>query len=253
MLAGQIAPCRGHATLQDTGSHAPRSSQSRIPPAVAGPLFGTVNDSEPSRRPIAARNTSWAAAIARALAKVPVKPNVISVGSAVFGGVAGLAFWLAGRTETPVAWIVCLLGAAGYRLHYVNISTGSCGSLVHRPPTLRRIRRREARKAAAIFGATFHESRAEDLEILYTVPLLRWLTGIIRQARPTIVLTHSPHFISHFTVKDLAVIRKEEGRSVFFRPASVDSILGQVERPEGEALARLYVTGELEGVRRTGD
>jgi predicted ATPase len=68
-----------------------------------------------------------------------------------------------------------------------------------------------------------------------------------------IVLTHSPHFLSHFTVKDLAVIRKEEGRSVFFRPASIESILGQVERPEGEALARLFVTGELEGVRRLGE
>jgi predicted ATPase len=66
-----------------------------------------------------------------------------------------------------------------------------------------------------------------------------------------IVLTHSPHFISHYTVKDLAVIRKEEGRSVFFKPASVDSIMGQVERPEGEALARLFISGDLEGVRRS--
>jgi hypothetical protein len=51
-------------------------------------------------------------------------------------------------------------------------------------------------------------------------------------------------------VKDLAVIRKEEGRSVFFKPASVDSIMGQVERPEGDAIARLFISGDLEGVRR---
>jgi phosphatidylglycerophosphate synthase len=71
-----------------------------------------VNPNEPSRRPIAARNTSWAAATARGLVKAGVKPNTISVFSAVFGGVAGLAFWLGGRSESPTAWIACLLGAA---------------------------------------------------------------------------------------------------------------------------------------------
>lgn len=68
-----------------------------------------------------------------------------------------------------------------------------------------------------------------------------------------IVITHSSHFLSHFTAKDLAVIRKEEGRSVFFRPASVDSIMGQVERPEGDAIARLFVSGDLEGARQLDD
>lgn len=94
--------------------------------------------------------------------------------------------------ELMMSGTLCLLGEAGYKLHYVNVSSGSCGSLVYPPNELRRIRRREARKAAAILGATFHESGADDLEILYTVPLLRWLTGIIRKARPSIVLTHSP-------------------------------------------------------------
>lgn len=75
-------------------------------------MVRAVNASEPSRRPIAARNTSWAAGIARALAKVPVKPNTISVGSAVFGGIAGLCFWMSGHAGSPGSWIACLLGAA---------------------------------------------------------------------------------------------------------------------------------------------
>lgn len=65
-----------------------------------------------------------------------------------------------------------------------------------------------------------------------------------------VIFTQSPHFLSHFPLKDIAVIRKEEGRSVFFRPAGADPILRDVERPEGEALARLFITGDLEGVRR---
>lgn len=94
--------------------------------------------------------------------------------------------------EFMMAGTLRLLREAGYRTHYLNVSTGSCGSLVHGASALRRIRRREARRAAALLGAEFHASRADDLEIVYSVPLLRWLTGVIRAVKPTIVLTHSP-------------------------------------------------------------
>jgi hypothetical protein len=85
-----------------------------------------------------------------------------------------------------------LLREAGYRTHYLNIATGSCGSLQHGAAALRRIRRREGRKAAAVLGAEFHGSLADDLEVVYSVPLLREVTAIVRRVRPTIVLTHSP-------------------------------------------------------------
>ncbi|MBI4627051.1 MAG: PIG-L family deacetylase [Verrucomicrobia bacterium] len=109
--------------------------------------------------------------------------------------------------EFVMAGTLCLLREAGYRIHYLNIATGSCGSLQHRPAALRRIRRREARKAAAVLGARFHASRADDLEIFYTLPLLRWLTGVMREVRPTIVLTHSPqdYMEDHANTSRLAV------------------------------------------------
>lgn len=94
--------------------------------------------------------------------------------------------------EFLMAGTLCLLREAGYRTHYLNLSTGSCGSLVHRPAALRRIRRAEAQRAAAILGAEFHESVADDLEVLYTIPLLRAVTAVIRRVRPAIILTHSP-------------------------------------------------------------
>jgi N-acetylglucosamine malate deacetylase 1 len=94
--------------------------------------------------------------------------------------------------EFVMAGTLCLLREAGYRTHYVNIATGSCGSLEHGPKALRRIRRREAMNAAGILGASFHESGTDDLEIIYSISLLRWLTGVIRAIRPSIVLTHAP-------------------------------------------------------------
>ena len=45
-----------------------------------------------SRRPIKARDSRWAAKIAAALARAPVKPNTISISSAVFAAIAGVCF-----------------------------------------------------------------------------------------------------------------------------------------------------------------
>jgi predicted ATPase len=66
-----------------------------------------------------------------------------------------------------------------------------------------------------------------------------------------VVTTQSPHFLSRFTMKDVAVIRKEDGRSVFVRPSEDDSILADVNRPEGEELSRMHISGELESPDNT--
>jgi phosphatidylglycerophosphate synthase len=66
---------------------------------------------EPTRRPIAARNTQWAAATARFLAAQGIRPNVISVASAFFAAGAGGCLWLTENSipaNTP--WL--FLGAA---------------------------------------------------------------------------------------------------------------------------------------------
>ena len=94
--------------------------------------------------------------------------------------------------EFTMAGTLLLLREAGWETHYINVATGSCGSLVHSARALRKIRRREAQKSAALLGATFHESLCDDLEVVYSVPLLRALTAVVRAAQPTIVLTHSP-------------------------------------------------------------
>ena len=65
-----------------------------------------------TRRPIAARDTRWAAAIARALANAGLRPNAISVVSVVFAAAAAACLVGAGRFAGG-AQIFCWLGAAG--------------------------------------------------------------------------------------------------------------------------------------------
>lgn len=69
-------------------------------------------EQEPTRRPLASRNTNWAAAAARWLARVGLRPNQISVLSLVFASFAGMA--LIGAGCVSGGWrVVLFLAAAG--------------------------------------------------------------------------------------------------------------------------------------------
>lgn len=85
-----------------------------------------------------------------------------------------------------------LLKDADYDIHYMNLANGCCGSSRHDAPTTARIRRDEARSAAELVGATYHESICNDLEIFYDKPTLARLSSVMRAVAPRIVLTHSP-------------------------------------------------------------
>lgn len=95
-----------------------------------------------------------------------------------------IEFWMAGT--------LVLLKEAGWAVHYMNLSTGSLGSTVMTVAKTKTVRRREARNAAKIMGAVWHPPVANDLEILYSLPLLRKVAAVVRKVNPSIVLTHPP-------------------------------------------------------------
>jgi N-acetylglucosamine malate deacetylase 1 len=84
------------------------------------------------------------------------------------------------------------LKAAGYEIHYMNVANGSCGSDTLPAADIIRIRREESINAAALIGAIYHESIANDLEVFYERDLLFKLGAIMREVEPDIILTHSP-------------------------------------------------------------
>jgi len=94
--------------------------------------------------------------------------------------------------EFYMAGTLLMLKKAGYQTHYLNLASGNCGSADYNGATTRSIRNTEARAAAKTLGASFHPSIADDLEIIYSLELLRALAAIIREVKPKIVLTHSP-------------------------------------------------------------
>lgn len=94
--------------------------------------------------------------------------------------------------EFQMAGTLLLLKQAGFETHYLNLSSGNCGSVEYDSQTTRKVRAVEARQAAKILGAYFHASLTNDLEIFYELRLLRRLAAVIREVQPAIILTHSP-------------------------------------------------------------
>jgi len=94
--------------------------------------------------------------------------------------------------ELMMAGTLLLLKEQGYEIHYLNLSSGNVGTAEYDEDTIKRIRLEEAKTAAQILGAHFHPPFCNDLEIFYNEKTLRQLTAIIREVKPTVVLTHSP-------------------------------------------------------------
>ncbi|MBM3880586.1 MAG: PIG-L family deacetylase [Verrucomicrobia bacterium] len=109
--------------------------------------------------------------------------------------------------EFSMAGTLLLLAQAGWELHYLNLASGNCGSLVTGPAQTRAIRRRESQAAARLLGAQYHRSFTDDLEIYYEDGLIRRVAAVVREVQPTVLLTHSPedYMEDHMNTSRIAV------------------------------------------------
>jgi len=80
----------------------------------------------------------------------------------------------------------------GWHVHIASMTPGDCGSMEHGPEQISRLRRAEGAKAAELIGGRYHCLEERDLLIVYGEPTLEKVTRLLRETRPTIVLTHSP-------------------------------------------------------------
>jgi len=109
--------------------------------------------------------------------------------------------------EFMMAGTLLLLGRAGYALHYMTVANGSCGSTTVGRDQLVTTRTREAREAAAVLGAAYHQPLVDDIQIYYTPVLAARLGAIVRQVDPQILLVPSPldYMEDHVNVSRLMV------------------------------------------------
>ena len=94
--------------------------------------------------------------------------------------------------EFVAAGTLLLLRDAGWDVHYCNVANGCCGSTDTDRLQTAEIRLEESKRAAAHLDATFYPPMCDDLNIFYNASNLAKVAAIVRQAKPTIVLTHAP-------------------------------------------------------------
>jgi N-acetylglucosamine malate deacetylase 1 len=94
--------------------------------------------------------------------------------------------------EFMMAGTLLRLRDAGAEIHIWNLANGSCGTATHSKEEIIRLRAAEAKASARLAGAVPHEPLADDLALYYEPTLLARAAAVIRQVKPTIVLTQSP-------------------------------------------------------------
>ena len=93
--------------------------------------------------------------------------------------------------EFMMAGTLILLGKSGYELHYMNLGNGSGGSTIMDAKETARVRTIEAREAAEVLGAVYHEPLTDDLTIFYTPELCARMGAVMREVNPMITLLPS--------------------------------------------------------------
>ena len=94
--------------------------------------------------------------------------------------------------EFMMAGTLLLLKDGGARIHMWNLANGHCGTARHSRAAIIRMRAEEAEASARLAGAVSHPPLFDDLGIFYDQPSLARVAAVVREVRPTIILTHSP-------------------------------------------------------------
>lgn len=107
--------------------------------------------------------------------------------------------------EFLCAGTLTLLRERGWQVHIASVTPGDCGTVQYSREEISRIRKNEAARAAAILEGQYHCLECDDAFIMYDRPTLTKAIAVVREVRPTIVLTLSPsdYMVDHETASRL--------------------------------------------------
>lgn len=168
--------------------------------------------------------------------------------------------------EFVMAGTLLRLREAGWETHYINLSTGNMGSTVMSAKETARVREQEAKAAAKVLGATWYPPFCDDLAIFYTDKNLRKLCAVVRETRPSVVLTHAlaDYMEDHMITARLAVTatfargipnyESNPSRSPVLDPCTIYHAMphGQCTPLREPVTPELYVdTSTVQSIKRT--
>ena len=109
--------------------------------------------------------------------------------------------------EFVAAGTMLQLKDLGWQIHYFNVANGCCGSSVTDRDKTAEIRGIESRQSASLLGAAYYPPICDDMDIHYNAQNLAKVAAIVRQANPSVILTHaaSDYMEDHMQTCRLAV------------------------------------------------
>lgn len=138
------------------------------------------------------------------------------------------------------------LARRGWSVHIATATPGDCGSASLPAEEIATIRRAEATRAAQRLGGEYHCLEERDVTVVYGPELLRKACGLLRRARPSVVITHSPtdYMIDHEEISRVA------------RAACFNAPIPNAPAPRGSeplaAIPTLYYADPVEGIDHYG-
>ena len=149
--------------------------------------------------------------------------------------------------EFMVSGTLALLRDKGYEITIATMSDGDCGSMELGNAAIAKVRRKEAEAAAAVLGARYTCAGEHDLAIDYDTATRRKATGVVRQADPFLVFTHSPidYMVDHMVTAALV-------RDALFCAPMPNFKAGRTKSTTG-GIPYLYFCDPLEGTDHFGN
>lgn len=148
--------------------------------------------------------------------------------------------------ELLCAGTLTRLHAEGWAVHIATATPGDCGSATLDRWQIAAVRTEEARRAAALIGATYHCLDERDVFVVFDKPTVQKAVDLFRRICPSLVFTHAPkdYMIDHEMVSLLA-------RAASFAYGVPNA--SNVPRPVGAIVPHLYYCDPLEGLDPFGN
>jgi LmbE family N-acetylglucosaminyl deacetylase len=138
--------------------------------------------------------------------------------------------------------LIRLIRDKKWQVHIASMTAGDCGSALHGPEEISRIRRKEGADAAALIDATYHCLEEHDLLVFYNERALEKVTKLLREVRPSVVITHSPsdYMPDHEMTSYLA-------RATAFAAPAPNFLRDRGHGPPLDRIPHLYYADAVEG------
>ena len=147
--------------------------------------------------------------------------------------------------EILCAGTLIRLADAGWQIHIATATPGDCGTMTESRWDISATRTNEAKRAAAMIGATYHCLDERDGLVVYDKPTIQKVTDLFRRIAPTLVFAHAQddYMMDHVEASKL-------GRAASFLYGAPN--ISAFPLLPGSRIPHLYYCDPIEGVDSLG-